>query len=128
MTLHPHLRPEPMTANTGITMSTRSDERQVTGEIMAAQEIKEAGRLLAAAGFRELKGVRAGVRVAFRGRGDYCDMAVLFADGHLEAIRQTLGSAGPLWVPGRDDPPDEVLWTATGEPLDVVHELLALPT
>ena len=105
-------------------MNARPDQGQVRG-ILATKEIQEAGRLLGAAGFTELPGVRADAKVGFRPIGEYYELVILFGDGHLEAIRQ--GVNGPLWLPGQDDQPD-FEWMKSGEPLDVVRELLALPS
>ncbi|MGH4013885.1 MAG: hypothetical protein ACRDSL_08125 [Pseudonocardiaceae bacterium] len=106
-------------------MSTRAHERQAVDEIMASNETKEAARLLSAAGFRELPGIRTDGRVGFRTIGDYYELVIQFTDGHMEAIRQTID--GPLWFPGHDEP-HHLEWMKSGEPLDVVQELLALPS
>ena len=88
-------------------------------------EILEAGRLLSAAGFTELPGLRCDARVGFRTVGEYYDLVIQFADGHMEAIRQTIDE--PLWVPGQDERSD-FEWMKSGDPLDVVRELLSLPS
>jgi hypothetical protein len=106
-------------------VSARPDQGQALGAVLATREIKEAGRLLSAAGFTELPGIRADAKVGFRTIGEYYELVILFADGHLEAIRQIVDS--PLWLPGRDEPGD-FEWMKSGEPLEVVHELLALPS
>lgn len=95
------------------------------GGLLAEKEIQEAGRLLGEAGFTELPGIRVDAKVGFRTIGEYYELVILFADGHLEAIRQLVDT--PLWVPGHDDPGD-FEWMKSGDPLDVVHALLALPS
>lgn len=106
-------------------MSSHPHERQALADLLAVQEIKKAGRLLGAAGFTELPGIRADARVGFRTTGDYYDLVILFADGHMEAIRQTVDE--PLWLPGQDER-DDFQWSKSGEPLEVVEELLGLPS
>lgn len=106
-------------------MSTRPHQGQAVGDIPAAKEIWEAGRLLGAAGFTELPGIRVDAKVGFRTVGEYYELVILFPDGHLEAIRQVVD--GPLWIPGHDERTD-FEWMKSGEPLEVVHELLALPS
>lgn len=106
-------------------MSARPNQGQVLGGILATKEIREAGRLLGEAGFTELPGIRADAKVGFRTIGEYYELVILFPDGHLEAIRQVVDT--PLWVPGHDER-GEFEWMKSGEPLDVVHELLALPS
>ena len=105
-------------------MNAHPKPGQALGDLVAAKEIQEAGRLLGAAGFTELPNIRADARVGFRTVGEYYELVILFADGHLEAIRQVVDR--PLWLPGQDERADFV-WIKSGEPLDVVHELLALP-
>lgn len=60
------------------------------------EEIVEAGRLLGAAGFTELPGIRADAKVGFRTIGEYYELVILFPDGHLDisplAIRVGLES------------------------------------
>ncbi len=106
-------------------MSTLPHEHQAPGDSQAVKEIKEAGNLLGAAGFTELPGIRADARVGFRTIGEHYELVILFADGHMEAIRQAID--GPLWLPGQDERND-FEWMKSGEPLDVVQELLALPS
>lgn len=105
-------------------MSTHSHQGRPSGNLLAVPEVKEAGRLLSAAGFTELPGIRADARVGFRTVGDYYDLVILFGDGHMEAIRQTVDE--PLWLPGQEER-DDFQWMKSGEPLEVVQELLALP-
>lgn len=105
-------------------MSTHPHQPQPATSLLAMPEIKEAGRLLSAAGFTELPGIRADARVGFRTIGAYYDLVILFGDGHMEAIRQTVDE--PLWLPGQDER-DDFEWMKSGEPLEVVQELLALP-
>ena len=105
-------------------MNSRPSQSQAGG-ILATKEIQEAGRLLGAAGFTELPGIRADAKVGFRTVGEYYELVILFPDGHLEAIRQVVD--GPLWLPGHDERAD-FEWMKSGEPLDVVRELLALPS
>lgn len=93
-------------------------------QIRLQGEVKEAGRFLGAAGFTELPGLRPDARVAFRTHGVYNDLVLLFTDGHVEAIRQH--AEGPLWLPGQDSPGGGCVWSRSGGPLEVVHELLNL--
>lgn len=105
------------------TVSTHADARAAAGRSAATADAKEAGRLLGAAGFVELTGICQDTHVAFRSRGVYNDLVMLFADGHVEAVRQWAEST--LWLPGQDHP-DTPVWIKTGDPLGVVHELLSL--
>lgn len=100
---------------------------------MAAAEVKEAGRLLGAAGFTEMPGVRPDARVAHRTVGEFYDLVMQFADGRMEGVRQRLPAENPadqhhLWFPGQDTDPDVPVWIGSGSPLEVTQQLLSLDT
>lgn len=104
--------------------TAQQQERDALSVLRLQGEMQESGRLLAAVGFAELRGIRPGVRVAYRTGGGHNDVVMLYPDGHAEGIRQR--AEGPLWVPGREEDPGEHVWIKSGDPLDVVHELLRL--
>lgn len=106
-------------------------ERAAIEQIRLQGEVKEAGRLLGAAGFTEMPGARPDAQVAHRTVGDFYDLVMQFPDGHMEGIRQRLPAEDPaeqrqLWFPGGQQDPDTPLWIKSGSPLEVVHELLNL--
>lgn len=90
-------------------------------------------KLLAEAGFTDFPDVRPGARVCHRVIGDCYDTVTQFPDGHMEGMRQPVPEdrlKAPLLLPNGDDIPEGVpiLWQASGDPLEVVRELLAQPT
>lgn len=103
------------------------EETRAVDDVMLAKEIREAGRLLGAAGFTELPGVaKKGHRIGFRMVDEYYELVILFPDGHMEGIRQI--ASGPLWVPGQNgETSDDYEWVKSGGALEVVNELLSLP-
>lgn len=97
----------------------------VVADVMGRAEINQAARLAWEAGFRVQPPITEHVTVVTRVVNGWFDLIRVFDDGHTEGIRQRADTG--LWLP--DDPAGDMEWMTSGDgPLQVITELLALPT